>query len=304
MNQSFDDFIIADEEPEQPQAKATPKTAPKPGPSQPQSLGLGLGFLPWNAKIDLSSSFTPFTNSKAFTDNNTVREHQYTGGDTLDEPVWSTLSRDLLRIWNRLTIVIWPAQLSSLAKKQQGLFVNFAQTNGINLPALIMDRRVSVNETSEDFEVMNNLENLEFNSLDWDLWGPLMFSLAYSVTLGMSASSSQTNSVFSGSFSFIWIFFIVIGLNIQLLGGNISFMSAISAVGYSMFPLAVGELVCSVLVLWKLVRLGIMAVLCAWSIYSGILSLKCSGVLPGRVLLAVYPVGLMYGVLGWLAVIT
>lgn len=46
--------------------------------------------------------------------------------------------------------------------------------------------------------------------VDWDLWGPLIFSLTYSVVLGLT--SSHTNQVFSGSFALIWLFFIIIGL--------------------------------------------------------------------------------------------
>ncbi|CAH6720921.1 hypothetical protein CLIB1444_04S10924 [[Candida] jaroonii] len=291
----IDDFIIPDEEPVN---NSYHQSSQPPPPPTNTSTNSNTGFLPWT-KVDLSSTFTPFTSSKAFTDNNTVREHQYSGGDTLDEPVLTTLSRDLLRIWKRLTIVIWPHQLAKLASKQQGILIDFANSNGINLPESIRNRRISVSNNDED----EAQSTIDFNNLDWDLWGPLIFSLFYSVVLGMS-SKTNTNSVFSGSFSFIWIFFIVIGLNIQLLGGNISFMSAISAVGYSMFPLTVGELICSLFIGWKFLRLIIMAVLCIWSIYSGVLSLKCSGVLPGRVLLAVYPVGLMYSVLSWLSVIT
>ncbi|EGV64834.1 hypothetical protein PSN45_005184 [Yamadazyma tenuis] len=301
----IDDFIIPDEEvPVTSKPQASPKSTPQAtasGPSQNASDTM-FSSIPWNMKVDLSSTFTPFTTSNAF--NNTVREHQYTGGDTLDEPVLTTLSRDLLKIWKRLTIVIWPIQLAKLAKRQQSKLVDFAQRNGVNIPeSIIRERRISVGN-EEDLENINTFENIELNNLDWDLWGPLIFSLVYSVVLGMSSSTKQTNSVFSGSFSFMWIFYVIIGLNIQLLGGNISFMSAISAVGYSMFPITIGEVLCSLLISWKLVRLALMLVLCCWSIYSGVLSLKCSGVLPGRVLLAVYPVALMYAVLSWLTVIT
>lgn len=198
------------------------------------------------------SSFTPFTVPDLQTNfENSVpntRELQ-SSSDTLDEPVWQTLARDLTGIYNRLKLVVWPSD----------------------------------------------------SVVDWDLWGPLIFSLTYSVVLGVS--SSHTNQVFSGSFALIWLFFIIIGLNIQLLGGSISFLSAISAVGYSMFPITVGEIVCS-LFSFKLIRLIVMVFMCAWSVYAGVNGLKSSGVKPGRVVLAVYPVGLMYAVMGWLSVIT
>lgn len=309
--QGADEFIIADED-ETIQADVTENTpistsSHNAGANATNSMFSSFSFGP---KVDLSSTFTPFTQSKTFTDSNTIKERQYSGGDTLDEPVWNTLKRDLSQIGRRLAIVIWPMQLASLAAKQQLRLIDFASNNGINLPLLIVNaRRISVsenqNDDDEDREAgVTGDELLSQTTLEWDLWGPLIFSLVYSVTLGLSASKSETNLVFSGSFSFIWLFFIVIGLNIQLLGGNISFMSAISATGYSMFPITCGALVCSLVVKWKLIRIIIMAILGAWSVYSGVMSLKCSGVLPGRVLLAIYPVGLMYSALSWLCIIT
>lgn len=262
-------------------------------------------------KVDLSSAFTQFTASQSFQLNNTIRERQYSGGDTLDEPVWQTLRRDLTQIGRRVGIVIWPMQLAQLASKQQLKLIDFANSNGINLPQSIQGRRISVSQDEDDpprdiegtgGSSLNDL--VKQDNLDWDFWGPLIFSLCYSVTLSLTAYSNQANLVFSGSFAFIWLFFIVIGLNIQLLGGNISFMSAISATGYSMFPIVIGGLLSSLVIKWKLIRLAMMFVLCSWSIFAGVMSLKCSGVLPGRIILAIYPVGLFYAVLGWLVVIT
>lgn len=258
------------------------------------------GFVP---KVDLSSTFASFTTSNQESASTTkVKERQFTGGDTLDEPITETLKRDALQIVKRLFIVIWPMQLASLASKQQQTFLRFAQSNGIRIPELI-NQRITVVETEES--VGGALEeSIKFETLDWDLWGPLIFSLVFSVTLSFSANNSQTNSIFSGSFAFIWFFFFVIGLNIQLLGGSISFMSAISAAGYSMFPIVLGEVLCSLLIKWKIIRLVLMTILNLWSIYVGQMSLKCSGVLPGRVVLAIYPVALMYSMLSWLVVIT
>lgn len=293
---TVDDFIIPDEEPE------TTTQVPQP----PRALSAQQGFLfglwgQFGPKVDLSSTFTPFVSG---TDNVQIREHQYTGGDTLDEPVWQTLKRDLMQIARRLAIVVWPMQLSRLASQQQQRFVRFASSNGIRLPPSIMNQPLPVDSGNDDQEAYSNRELLSLENLEWDLWGPLIFSLAYSVMLGLSASRNQTNLVFSGSFAFVWTFYLIIGLNIQMLGGNISFMSAISAAGYSMFPIVLGELLCLLLIKWKLIRLVLMAVLALWSVYVGALSLKCSGVLPGRVLLAVYPLALMYAVLAWLSVIT
>lgn len=300
---SPDDFIIADEELPSNSSQPQPQPANQNAAPQPQTTSGGVNLF-WTPKVDLSSAFTPFVTSLNFQQTNTIRERQYTGGDTLDEPVWQTLKRDLSQIGRRLAIVVWPAQLQQLAKTHQLGLINLATSNGIRLPSLILNATRPVPEDEDEDE-----SNLEGNSsavtaLDWDLWGPLIFSLGYSVTMGLAAPNSQTNSVFSGTFTFIWLFYLVVGINIQMLGGSISFLSAISATGYSMFPIVLGAVVSTLFVRWKLVRLAIIAVLDLWSVYAADMSLRCLGVLPGRVFLAIYPVALMYAVMSWLVVIT
>lgn len=55
---------------------------------------------------------------------------------------------------------------------------------------------------------------------DWDLWGPLIFCLLLSMFLSMRAPDKQTDLVFAGVFSIIWIGESVVTLQIKLLGGN------------------------------------------------------------------------------------
>jgi protein YIPF6 len=79
---------------------------------------------------------------------------------------------------------------------------------------------------------------------DWDLWyassahkpkeaksnrGPLIFCLLLSMFLSVRASKDQTDLVFSGVFSIVWIGEAVVTLQIKLLGGNM----------YAPLPLAV-----------------------------------------------------------------
>lgn len=288
-----DDFIIADDDEEEttraiPQSSATnshPSTNPNPTPNPTPNF-----FSSFTPKLDLNS----FTSGLAT--NTAVSERQYSGGDTLDEPIWHTLRRDLAQIGRRLAIVVWPMQLQSLAQLQQQRLVSLMLANGINVPGVMQVSQENID--SEEGNVPRN------DTLEWDLWGPLIFLLTLAVALGMSASRDQTNAVFSGTFCFTWISFLVLGLNIQLLGGTISFLLAISATGYSMFPLVLGELLSWLVIKHKFLRLILMVVLNAWSVFAGAMSLKCSGVLPGKVLLAVYPVALMYSVISWLVVIT
>jgi hypothetical protein len=55
---------------------------------------------------------------------------------------------------------------------------------------------------------------------DWDLWGPLIFCLALSVLLSLTAKADQKDVVFSGVFAMVWIGEAVVTLQIKLLGGN------------------------------------------------------------------------------------
>lgn len=296
---SPDNFIIPDEDFPSSQ---TPQSAnhPRPSQSNPNGYTTPTFSLLLTPKVDLSSAFTPFVTSLNFQQSNTIREREYTGGDTLDEPVWHTLKRDIGQIGRRLAIVIWPAQLKKLAKSHHLGLINLAETNGVRLPELIIHAARPVEDNDDD----SSGNSSAVTALDWDLWGPLIFSLGYSVTMGLAAPNSQTNTVFSGTFSFIWLFYLVVGLNIQLLGGSISFLSAISATGYSMFPIVIGAVVSTLCIKWRWLRLVIISVLNLWSVYAAVMSLRCLGVLPGRVFLAIYPVALMYAVISWLVVIT
>ena len=53
-----------------------------------------------------------------------------------------------------------------------------------------------------------------------DLWGPLIFCLLLSMFLSIRASKDQTDLVFSGVFSIVWLGEAVVTLQIKLLGGN------------------------------------------------------------------------------------
>lgn len=55
---------------------------------------------------------------------------------------------------------------------------------------------------------------------EWDLWGPLVFCLALSTLLSISASETQKTDVFAGVFAMVWIGEAVVTAQIKLLGGN------------------------------------------------------------------------------------
>jgi hypothetical protein len=55
---------------------------------------------------------------------------------------------------------------------------------------------------------------------DWDLWGPLLFSLLLSFLLSRGAMEDQKSAVFSGVFAMVWVGSAIVTLQIKLLGGN------------------------------------------------------------------------------------
>lgn len=243
--------------------------------------------------IDLSNSLNPILN------NEQVKERKFSGGDTLDEPVWQTLHRDLSAIGRRLFSVIWPASLSKLAKVQQHNLIIAARNSGIN---------IGINYDQLEQDIEQDLQNTtvddsNLKKLDWDLWGPLIFILAFALILGYLSPQNNSSEVFSGVFALVWLTFAIIAINIQLLGGAISFFSALSTQGYALFPLVILATV-SLFVKWSFIRLVVYLLLVSWAIYAATVNLKVSGVLPGRIFLAIYPVGLVYATLGWLCVIT
>jgi protein YIPF6 len=56
---------------------------------------------------------------------------------------------------------------------------------------------------------------------DWDLWGPLVFCLVLSLLLSFQASGDQSQIVFTGIFSMVWLGEAVCTLNLKLLGGTV-----------------------------------------------------------------------------------
>ncbi|VVT51815.1 uncharacterized protein SAPINGB_P003222 [Magnusiomyces paraingens] len=223
----------------------------------------------------LDSAFTTTTGDR-------VEQRRFMGGDTLDEPVTATLMRDVRGVGHRLRQVIWYSPATSL-REARGLDPEAAGGFGYDPNAAASAAHLTRQE--------------------WDLWGPLVFCLVIAVAMSMLAPNHQASEVFSGVFVLVWLGQMVVTLNIRLLGGNILFFHAMCVTGYCLFPLVIAAII-SACVGSYLVRIIADTILVAWAIFSATMGLKHSGVLPSRVFLAMYPVGLFYTGLGWLCVIT
>ncbi|THU64700.1 hypothetical protein C4D60_Mb01t29210 [Musa balbisiana] len=166
--------------------------------------------------------------------------------DTLTEPVWDTVKRDLTRIVSNLKLVVFPNP--------------YREDPGRALR-------------------------------DWDLWGPFFFIVFVGLTLSWSASVKKSE-VFAVAFAVLTAGAIILTLNVLLLGGHIIFFQSLSLLGYCLFPLAVGALVC-MLEGNVIIKIVVVSVTLAWSCWAAYPFISAA-VNPRRKALALYPVFLMY----------
>lgn len=165
-----------------------------------------------------------------------------------------------------------------------------------------LDEPVSVTILNDVKAIGNKLKYVLYpvgdaHNKEWDLWGSLIFCLLLALFLSLSAENHQSVAVFTGIFSIVWLGEVVCTLNLRLLGSQLAVLQSVCCLGYSLFPLVIAALV-SVFVHTAFVRAPLTAVMYAWSTYASL------GVLQGaelgsKKLLAIYPLGLFYFVLGW-----
>lgn len=89
-------------------------------------------------------------------------------------------------------------------------------------------------------------------------------------------------------------------LNVLLLGGHIIFFQSLSLLGYCLFPLDIGALIC-MLKDNVIIKLVVVSVSLAWSCWAAY-PFMSSAVNPRRKALALYPVFLMYISVGFLII--
>ncbi|GAB2219141.1 hypothetical protein Droror1_Dr00006771 [Drosera rotundifolia] len=166
--------------------------------------------------------------------------------NTLTEPVWDTVKRDLSRIVSNLKLVVFPNP--------------FRDDPGKALR-------------------------------DWDLWGPFFFIVFLGLVLSWSASVKKSE-VFAVAFALLAAGAVILTLNVLLLGGHIIFFQSLSLLGYCLFPLDVGALIC----LLKdnvILKLTVVCVTLAWSSWAAY-PFMSTAVNPRRKALALYPVFLIF----------
>ncbi|KAE8699339.1 hypothetical protein F3Y22_tig00110580pilonHSYRG00117 [Hibiscus syriacus] len=174
--------------------------------------------------------------------------------NTLTEPVWDTVKRDLSRIVSNLKLVVFPNP--------------YREDPGKALR-------------------------------DWDLWGPFFFIVFLGLTLSWSASVKKSE-VFAVAFALLAAGAVILTLNVLLLGGHIIFFQSLSLLGYCLFPLDIGALICMLKenVILKMIVVSVTLAWSSWAAYP----FMSSAVNPRRKALALYPVFLMYVSVGFLII--
>ncbi|KAI9704769.1 MAG: hypothetical protein M1836_006549 [Candelina mexicana] len=219
--------------------------------------------------------------------------------NTIDESVWDTLSRDLLAVWEKMRLVLWPKYLLGGILQRGGGIGAAERGQGDSLRE--GGRVLGIGRWPDADVVLQ--AGMSEGLRDWDLWGPLIFCLLLSLLLSMSARGEQKSQVFSGVFAMVWIGEAVVTLQIKLLGGNISFFQSVCIIGYTLFPLVIAAMLSAVHLL-AIARIPIYIVLVAWSLAAGVSILGGSGVVKNRVGIAVYPLFVFYVGLGCLCFIS
>ena len=135
----------------------------------------------------------------------------------------------------------------------------------------------------------------------WDLWGPLLLCLLLSIVLSTGAPAGQEMLLFSSVFFIFWVGSAVVTFNAQLLGGKISFFQSVCVLGYCMFPLNIGSVLCYLWSNWMW-RLVVTSVCMFWSTRASVVFIS-QMIDAKRKILAVYPVVLFYLVISWMILI-
>lgn len=197
---------------------------------------------------------------------NTSQEYQ-----TLDEPVLTTILRDVKLIGTKLRYVLIPTSLPSLL----------------------------TSPSSSSSQPQQSQPQAQQILRNWDLWGPLGLCLLLSSLLSTNASEGQTSLVFAWIFILIWFGAGVVTLNAQLLGGKISFFQAVSVLGYCIGPLVIASIICTFIRSYTVIRSMFVLIGIVWACRASIVFMS-DVVTPNRKALALYPVILFYLLLGYM----
>lgn len=124
--------------------------------------------------------------------------------DTLQEPVLTTIGRDLKMVARKLRVVLLPTAGAG------------GEAPPLGSPATGAEGGAGATPTGSEAAAAGTLRVLR----EWDLWGPLLLCLVLSIILSINAPSGQASLVFASVFVTVWAGAAVVTVNAKLLGGN------------------------------------------------------------------------------------
>jgi hypothetical protein len=110
--------------------------------------------------------------------------------DTLDEPVLTTILRDVRMVARKLRVVLLP--LGAMRGRSGG-----AAPAGDGAGA-------TAGSASDAAAAADGVVSALRELREWDLWGPLVLCLALSIILSLSAPAGQSALVFASVFATVW----------------------------------------------------------------------------------------------------
>jgi len=136
----------------------------------------------------------------------------------------------------------------------------------------------------------NNEKNKHIKQ--WDLWGPLIFTILLAITLAIRAIDK--GNTFILIFLIFWFGSFLIFINSHLLEVKISLFHIYCLLGYNMFPLNISSIILMIYNFHELFRILIVVLGCFWSSFSASGFLKSSVDEENVRGLVLYPVILLY----------
>ena len=176
--------------------------------------------------------------------------------ETLNEPILTTIFRDLYLIYTKLKFVVNPY-------------------------------------TSNEVK--------SYHIKQWDLWGPLLMVIFLACTLTFNSSDKSQTVILV--FLIFWLGSFLVFLNAHLLGVKTSIFQIFCLLGYCLFPLDVSAFILSFTKLFDIFRFIIVAITCAWSLYSTSSFLQNLS-MPEQRYLVLYPSILLYIYISWFIFVT
>ena len=100
----------------------------------------------------------------------------------------------------------------------------------------------------------------------WDLWGPLLFTVFLACTLAINSNDKSQTVILI--FLIFWVGSFLVFLNSNLLGVKISIFQIFCLLGYCLFPLNISSFIFCFIKTNDILKLFFIGLTCFWSLFS------------------------------------